>query len=67
MSVILRDTNFRHKEDGTRMAEILLYSNGLSGLPTSAADIDGLLPDDEIADGSKALDMNTGDVAMFTA
>ena len=63
--VALKDAEYRHRQDGSRVVTVTLYTDNLSTLPTSAADIDGLSPDDIIDEGSVALDMNTGDIAMF--
>lgn len=67
MSVILKDADFRHKADGTRVVTATLYVDSVSELPTDAGDIDGLLPDDELAAGSTAVNMTSGTVAMFTS
>lgn len=61
----LKKANYRRNGDGQRVVEATLYTKSLENLPTSAADIDGLLPDDVIDSGSIALDMTTGKVAMF--
>lgn len=63
--VKLKNANFRHNEDGERLAEVMLYTDTLSDLPTEAADIDGLLDDDVLDYGSLAINMTTGKVAMF--
>lgn len=65
MAVILKDAEYRHTEEKKRLVEVTLYADSLSGLPTDAGDISGLLPDDELAAGSTALNMNTGGVAMY--
>ncbi|MBP3850959.1 MAG: hypothetical protein J6D36_00250 [Erysipelotrichaceae bacterium] len=61
----LKKANYRRNGDGQRVVEATLYTKSLENLPTSAADIDGLLPDDVIDSGSIALDMTIGKVAMF--
>lgn len=65
MSVILKDANFRHDADGKRLVEATIYADSLSELPTDASEIPGCLPDDELAAGSTAINMNSGAVAMF--
>lgn len=65
--VALKEAEYKHRQDGSRVVTITVYTDDLSTVPTSAADIDGLSPDDIIDEGSVALDMNTGDVAMFGA
>jgi hypothetical protein len=65
MAIILKDAEYRHKADGVREVEATLYADSLSGLPTDASEIEGLFEDDELAPGSTALNMNTGEVAMF--
>lgn len=65
MSVILKDAEFRHSADGKRLVTATLYVDSLSNLPTDAADIGGLLADDELASGSTAINMNSGAVSMF--
>ena len=65
--VALKEAEYRHRADGSRVVTVTLYTDNLDTLPTSAADIDGLSPSDIIDEGSTALDMNTGDVAMFGA
>lgn len=65
MAVILKDAEYRHNSEGIREVEATLYADSLSGLPTEASDIDGLLPDDVLAAGSTALEMSTGALAMF--
>ena len=64
--VTLKNAEFRHNDEGQRVAEIILYTDSLDNLPTEASDIEGLLDDDVIDDGSIALDMTNGKVAMFT-
>lgn len=63
--VALKEAEYRHRADGTRVVTVTLYTDDLSSLPTSAADIDGLTATDIIDEGSTALDVNTGDVSMF--
>jgi len=63
--IILKDAEFRHNAEGQRVVEATLYADSLSGLPTECADIDGLLEDDVLDAGSTALNMTTGDIAMF--
>lgn len=65
--VAIKEAEYRHRADGTRVVTVTLYTDNLSTLPTSAAEIEGLSPNDIIDEGSTALDMNTGDVAMFSA
>jgi len=67
MSVILKDADYRHKPDGTRVVTATLYVDSISELPTDASDIPGCLPDDELAAGSTAVNMTSGAVAMFTS
>lgn len=64
--VALKEAEYRHRQDGSRVVTVTLYTDNLSTLPTSAANIDGLSPDDIIDEGSIALNMETGDVAMFS-
>lgn len=61
----LKDAEYRHDLDGKRVVEILLYTDDLSTLPTNPADIPGIEKDDILDEGSKAVNMETGDVAMF--
>ena len=61
----LKKANYRRNGDGQRVVEATLYTKQLENLPTSAADIDGLLPDDVLDAGSIALDMTTGKVSMY--
>ncbi len=61
----LKETYYRHTPEGTRLAEITLHVDSLSNLPTDAADVPGLLADDVIDEGSVALDVTSGDIAMF--
>ena len=61
----LKKANYRRNGDGQRVVEATLYTKSLENLPTSAADIDGLLPDDVLDAGSIALDMTTGKVSMY--
>lgn len=65
--VAIKEAEYRHRPDGSRVVTVTLYTDNLSTLPTSAADIDGLSPDDIIDEGSIALNMETGDIAMFSA
>lgn len=65
MSVILKDADFRHETTEKRVVTATLYADSLSQLPTDASDIEGLLPTDELAAGSTAINMNSGAVAMF--
>ena len=65
--VALKEAEYRHRADGSRVVTVTLYTDNLSTLPTSAADIEGLSQNDIIDEGSTALDMNTGDIAMFGA
>lgn len=64
--VTLKNFEPRHDSEGKRIVEVTLYVDSLDNLPTEASDIDGLLPDDELDEGSIALDMTNGKVAMFT-
>lgn len=61
----LKNATYRRNGDGQRVVEATLYTKTLENLPTSAADIDGLLPDDVLDSGSIAVNMITGKVAMF--
>ena len=63
--VTLKNFEPRHDSEGKRIVEVILYVDSLDNLPTEASDIDGLLPDDELDNGSIALDMTNGKVAMF--
>lgn len=63
--VTLKNFEPRHNSEGKRIVEVILYVDSLDNLPTEASEIDGLLPDDELDDGSIALDMTTGKVAMY--
>lgn len=63
--LILKDFESRHDKEGNRIVEVTLYTDSLSGLPTSAADIEGLLETDILGEGSIALDVTSGSVAMF--
>lgn len=65
MAVILKEAKFRHNEEGARLVEVSLYVDSLTGLPTDASDIDGLLDDDVLDAGSTAVEMATGSIAMF--
>ena len=65
MAVILKKANFRHNDEGTRMVEVTLYADSLTGLPTDASEIEGLLADDELDAGSITVDMSSGSVAMY--
>lgn len=65
--VALKEAEYRHRADGSRVVTVTLYTDNLDTLPTSAADIDGLSPDDIIDEGSIALDMNAGGISMFGA
>ena len=65
MAVILKNAKFRHNAEGTRMAEITLFVDSLTGLPTEASDIEGLKDDDELDAGSIAVDMTSGNVSMY--
>lgn len=65
MAVILKKANFRHNEEGTRLAEVTLFVDSLTGLPTDASDIAGLKDDDELDAGSIAVDMTSGNVSMY--
>ena len=61
----LKNAEYRHDIDGKRVVEIMLYTDDLPTLPTNPAEIPGIENDDIVADGSTALNMQTGDVAMF--
>lgn len=63
--VILKSANYKRDGQGNRVVEVVLYTNSLDNLPTSAEDIEGLLPDDVLDAGSTALDMTTGKVSMY--
>lgn len=63
--LILKDYESRHDKEGNRIVEVTLHTDSLSGLPTSAADIEGLLETDILGEGSIALDVTSGSVAMF--
>ena len=65
MAVILKDAKFRHDDEGKRLVEATLYVDSLTGLPTDASEIDGLLDDDVLDAGTNAVEMATGSVAMF--
>ena len=65
MAIILKDAEYRHNSEGIREVEATIYADSLSGLPTDCSEIKGLLADDVLAAGSTALNMNTGEVAMF--
>ena len=65
MSVVLKDAEFRHKATGERVVTATLYADSLSNLPTDASDIEGLMEDDILADGSTAIDMTSGAIAMY--
>lgn len=61
----LKGAEYRHRENGARVVTIDVITDDLSTLPTRAADIKGLSPDDIIDEGSIAQNVNTGDVAMY--
>lgn len=63
--IILKDADTRHNAEGKRLVTATLYADSLSGLPTECSEIEGLLDDDILDAGSTALDMTTGDIAMF--
>lgn len=65
--VALKEAEYRHRADGSRVVTVTLYTDNLDTLPTSAADIDGMSPSDIIDEGSIALNMETGDIAMFSS
>lgn len=65
MSVVLKDAEFRHSRTNERLVKATLYADSLANLPTDAGDIEGLLEDDVLAEGSTALDMTSGAVAMY--
>lgn len=61
----LKEANYRHDAEGNRLAEVTLHADSLDNLPTDAADIEGLLADDVLDEGSVALNVTSGGVAMF--
>lgn len=63
--VILKEAEYRHDAEGKRIAEVTLHTDDLSTLPTDAADIEGLLEDDVLGEGSVALDVTSGSISMF--
>lgn len=61
----LKEAEYRHDTEGKRVVNITVYTDNLSGMPTNPADIPGIENDDVIDNGSVALDVNTGDIAMY--
>lgn len=64
--VKLKSAEYKRRDgQGNRVVEVVLYADSLNNLPTSATDIDGLLPNDVLDAGSIAVDMTTGKTSMY--